>query len=73
MCLRKQDFRSLRQESDPMESDPIMASLAEMLDELDPRERDMLEDFIVNFCDDSYLDDNGNPPNLFRMIIAEMV
>jgi hypothetical protein len=56
-----------------MESDPIMASLAEMLDELDPRERDMLEDFIVNFCDDSYLDDNGNPPNLFRMIIAEMV
>jgi hypothetical protein len=48
-----------------------MAALKQMLEELNPNELMMVEDFIVNFCEDSYVDENGNPPNIFRMIITD--
>lgn len=47
----------------------ISASLDEMLKDLSDSELNLLEDFIVNECDESYVDDDGNPPNLFRMLL----
>jgi hypothetical protein len=41
-----------------------------MLDELDPEELNMVEDFIVNECDVENHDEYGNFPNLFRMFIT---
>lgn len=49
----------------------IMYSLNGMLEELNQDELNQVEDFIVNFCDDSYVDQNNNYPNLFRMTILE--
>ena len=49
----------------------IMVSLKDMLEQLSAKELEMVEDFIVNECDESYVDDNGNPPNLFRMTILD--
>jgi hypothetical protein len=49
----------------------IMVSLKDMLEQLSTKELEMVEDFIVNECDESYVDDNGNPPNLFRMTILD--
>jgi hypothetical protein len=49
----------------------ILQSLEAMLYELTAKELDSLEDFIVNQCDDSYVDDNGNSPNIFRMLLDE--
>lgn len=49
----------------------ITESLTDMLNELTNDELDRLEDFIVNFCEDSYEDDNGNSPNIFRMVLDE--
>ena len=50
----------------------IMFSLKSMLEELNQDELNQVEDFIVNFCcDDSYVDQNNNYPNLFRMTILE--
>lgn len=49
----------------------IAQSLKEMLEQLSTKELEMVEDFIVNECDESYVDDNGNPPNLFRMTILD--
>jgi hypothetical protein len=48
-----------------------MFSLKSMLEELNQDELNQVEDFIVNFCDDSYVDQNNNYPNLFRMTILE--
>jgi hypothetical protein len=47
----------------------ISASLNEMLKDLSDSELNSLEDFIVNECDESFVDDDGNPPNLFRMLL----
>ena len=47
----------------------INESLNAMLDELDGDELDIVEDFIVNKCDIDLIDENGNYPNLFRMLI----
>lgn len=47
----------------------IHESLNAMLDELEHDELDMVEDYIVNECDIETLDENGNYPNLFRMLI----
>lgn len=47
----------------------ISASLNEMLKDLTDSELNSLEDFIVNECDESFVDDDGNPPNLFRMLL----
>jgi hypothetical protein len=49
----------------------IMVSLKDMLEQLSTKELEMVEDFIINECDESYVDDNGNPPNLFRMTILD--
>jgi hypothetical protein len=49
----------------------IMFSLKSMLEELNQDELNQVEDFIVNFCDDCYVDQNNNYPNLFRMTILE--
>ena len=49
----------------------IKDSLSDMLNELTNDELDQLEDFIVNFCEDSYEDDDGKAPNLFRMVLDE--
>ena len=54
----------------PVQHDLIMRSLKYMLDELNQDEMNSLEDFIVNFCDESYVDEDGNKPNIFRMILA---
>jgi hypothetical protein len=48
----------------------IHESLNAMLDELEPDELNMVEDFIVNECDVDDTDENGNFPNLFRMFIT---
>ena len=47
----------------------ISASLNEMLKDLSDSELNSLDDFIVNECDESFVDDDGNPPNLFRMLL----
>ena len=47
----------------------ISASLNEMLKDLSDSELNSLEEFIVNECDESFVDDDGNPPNLFRMLL----
>jgi len=49
----------------------IMQSLEDMLNDLNNDELYTVEDFIVNQCDDSYEDGNGNAPNLFRMTILD--
>jgi hypothetical protein len=42
-----------------------------MLDELTDCEAVELEDFIVNHCDNmSFIDDNGDYPNLFRIFVT---
>ena len=48
----------------------IHESLNAMLDELDPEELNMVENFIVNECDVENHDEYGNFPNLFRMFIT---
>jgi len=49
----------------------ILDSLREMLDELTEAEAVELEDFIVNHCgNDSFVDDEGNYPNLFRIFVT---
>lgn len=48
----------------------IHESLNAMLDELENDELDMVEDFIVNECDIDTTDENGNYPNLFRLLIT---
>lgn len=51
--------------------DAIKASVLEMLDELTDCEAVDLEDFIVNHCDDaSFIDEDGNYPNLFRIFVT---
>lgn len=47
----------------------IRQALDSMLSELSNEELTTLEDFIVNECDESYVDDDGNAPNIFRMVI----
>ena len=42
-----------------------------MLNELSDKELDLLVDFIVNFCEDSYEDEDGNSPNIFRMVLDD--
>jgi hypothetical protein len=51
--------------------DLIVSSIRSMLEDLTNKELEMVEDFIVNECDESYLDDNGDTPNLFRMTILD--
>jgi hypothetical protein len=51
--------------------DLIVSSIRSMLEELTNKELEMVEDFIVNECDESYLDENGDAPNLFRMTILD--
>jgi len=49
----------------------IEQSILEMLDELTECEAIELEDFIVNHCDNaSFIDDNGDYPNLFRIFVT---
>ena len=49
----------------------IQQSILEMLDELNECEAPELEDFIVNHCDNaSFVDDNGDFPNLFRIFVT---
>ena len=49
----------------------IEQSIVEMLDELTDCEAVELEDFIVNHCDNmSFIDDNGDYPNLFRIFVT---
>lgn len=49
----------------------IKNSILEMLDELTNAEALELEDFIVNHCDNaSFVDDNGDFPNLFRIFVT---
>jgi len=48
----------------------IVRSLIEMLDELDKDELNMVEDFIVNHCEN--MDHGENPDNLFRMLIGDV-
>jgi hypothetical protein len=49
----------------------IHQSVIEMLDELNECELLELEDFIVNHCDNaSFVDDNGDFPNLFRIFVT---
>jgi hypothetical protein len=49
----------------------IHQSVTEMLDELNECELLELEDFIVNHCDNaSFVDDNGDFPNLFRIFVT---
>ena len=49
----------------------ISQSILEMLDELTECELLELEDFIVNQCDNaSFIDDNGDYPNLFRIFVT---
>lgn len=51
--------------------DAIKASVLEMLEELTDCEAVDLEDFIVNHCDNaSFIDDEGNYPNLFRIFVT---
>ena len=49
----------------------ILQSLEDMLNDLNNDELYTVEDFIVNQCDDSYEDQHGNSPNLFRMTIID--
>jgi hypothetical protein len=49
----------------------IHESLNAMLDELEPEELNMVEDFIVNECsNEAFVDDDGNYPNLFRIFVT---
>ena len=49
----------------------IEQSILEMVDELTENELLDLEDFIVNHCDNaSFIDDEGNYPNLFRIFVT---
>lgn len=49
----------------------IRDSVLSMLDELSERELLELEDFIVNHCsNESFVDDEGNYPNLFRIFVT---
>ena len=49
----------------------IQQSILEMLDELNECEALELEDFIVNHCDNSsFVDENGDYPNLFRIFVT---
>jgi len=49
----------------------IEQSILEMVDELTENELLELEDFIVNHCDNaSFIDDEGNYPNLFRIFVT---
>jgi hypothetical protein len=49
----------------------ILASLREMLNELSTDQVYQVEDFIVNQCDESYEDSNGNTPNFFTMTVLD--
>jgi hypothetical protein len=49
----------------------ILEAITEMLDELTNAEMNELEDFIVNHCNnDTFVDDEGNYPNLFRIFVT---
>lgn len=51
--------------------DEIREALLSMLDELNNAEALELEDFIVNHCsDETFVDDEGNHPNLFRIFVT---
>jgi len=51
--------------------DQILEAITEMLDELTNAEMNELEDFIVNHCNnDTFVDDEGNYPNLFRIFVT---
>ena len=47
----------------------ILLALEGMLNELTGDELNNLEDFIVNNCENSYVDRDGNYPNFFRMVL----
>jgi hypothetical protein len=49
----------------------ILASLKEMLEELNENELNMVEDFIVNECSIDNTDEDDEYPNLFRMFITD--
>lgn len=51
------------------QSNDLSDALREMLLELNQEETNQLEDIIVNECGDDLIDDDGNPPNLFRMML----
>lgn len=49
----------------------ILEAVEAMLDELSNAEALELEDFIVNHCsNESFVDDDGNYPNLFRIFVT---
>ena len=51
--------------------DNIKNALSDMVDELTECETLELEDFIVNHCsNDTFVDDDGNYPNLFRIFVT---
>ena len=47
----------------------LSETLREMLLELNQEETNQLEDIIVNECGDDLIDEDGNLPNLFRMML----
>lgn len=62
----------LNSENTPLANrDAIRESVLEMLFELNECELLELEDFIVNHCNnESFVDDDGNFPNLFRIFVT---
>ena len=55
----------------PSDTQNIKNALSDMVDELTADEVLELEDFIVSECgNDSFVDENGDYPNLFRIFVT---